>query len=107
MARCRIGKPKRLPNVDGEDDNEGECQIKEVPVDVLHDERERPLTEICFSRLAYGAGGRISPEGFVIGAAIVVAGQSEAAGRPQNQKGGRKQKPGRPPDRFWSKPAMR
>ena len=43
--------------------------------------------QIGLARLADGAGGRIGPERLVVGAAIVIAGEAEAAGRPQDQHG--------------------
>ena len=55
-------------------------------MDVLKDQREVALAQIVLARLAHGAIGRIGPERFVISAAIVVAGEAEAARRPQNQQ---------------------
>src|ERR1700730_11003846 len=54
-------------------------------MDVLDDERERALAEIFLAGLADGAGRRVRPEGFVICAAIVVARDSESAGRPEDE----------------------
>ena len=56
---------------------------------VLEDQREAALAEIAFARLADGAGGRVGPEGFVVCAAVVVAGEAEEAGYPENEERGR------------------
>src|SRR5215217_8562502 len=58
-------------------------------------------------RLADRAGRRIGPHRLVIRATVVVAGQSEAAGRPKNQQSRRKQNPAGPPKWLRAKPAMR
>ena len=42
--------------------------------------------QIALARLADGAGGRIGPERLVVRAAVVVAGEPEAAGHPQDQQ---------------------
>ena len=62
-------------------------EIQKVAMDVLKDQRERALAEIVLARLADGAGGRVGPERFVVCAAIVVAGEAESAGRPEDQHG--------------------
>src|SRR3981081_4680686 len=79
-----VRKPKRFPNIDTQNDDENECEIKKIAVHVLHDEREGTLTEISFARFAHRAGRRIGPERLVVGAAIVITGESETARRPQN-----------------------
>src|ERR1035441_1084942 len=81
-----IGKPERFPNIGGENRDKNQRHIKKVAMHVLHDQRKRAFAEISFSRLAYGAGRWISPERFVIRAAIVIAGQSKSTGRPKNQQ---------------------
>jgi hypothetical protein len=53
-------------------------------MEVLHDEREAPFTEIAFAGLANGASRRIGPKRFVVCTAIVVAGESEEAGYPED-----------------------
>ena len=80
----RIYKPERFPNVDAEDDNENKCEIKKISVHILHNERERALTEIRFSRLTDGAGRWVRPKRLVIGATIIITGQAEYARRPKN-----------------------
>src|ERR1700689_697876 len=57
-------------------------------MDVLHDQREGTLAQIFLARLAHGTGWRIGPEGFIVGAAVVVAGEAESAGGPENEHGG-------------------
>src|SRR5438046_2587522 len=95
-----IGKPKRVPNVMGKDHEKEERKIEKVTMHILHDERERPLAPVAVARLAYCACGRISPEGFVVRAAVVVAGQAKSGRRPKNNQCGRKDEPMRPPVRF-------
>src|SRR4029077_8494474 len=85
----RIGKPKRLPNVDGKNHYKNQREIKKITMDVLHDEREGTFAQISLARLAHRAGRRISPEGLVIGASIIIAGEPEPARRPENQERGR------------------
>ena len=53
---------------------------------ILHDEREGTFAEIGFARFADGAGRRIGPERFVIRAAVIIAGETKTARRPQNQQ---------------------
>ena len=86
----RIAKPQRLPNVDREDDNKNEREIKEIAMDVLHNKRKRTLAQIRRSRFAHAAGGGIGPKSLVIGASIIIAGKPESTGRPQDQECGRK-----------------
>src|SRR5947209_16944222 len=78
-------KPKCFPNVVSEDDDEEQRDVHEIPVNILHDQRERPFPEIRFARLAYRAGRWVRPESFVVGASIIITGQPKTAGRPQNQ----------------------
>src|SRR5438067_1772643 len=106
FARGRIDKPECFPNVDREHDDEEEREIEKIPVDVLHDQREGTLAQISLPRFADRARRRISPEGFVIRAAIVIAGQPQAAGGPENEQRRRKQEPARPPRRLRSEPTV-
>ncbi len=103
----RIGEPQRQPHVIGEDDDEEQRQIEKVPVDVLEDQRERALAEIRLARLADGARRRIGPERLVVRPAVVIAGEAEAAGRPQDQQRGRKRQGARPPAGLRSEPRVR
>jgi hypothetical protein len=57
-------------------------------MDVLEDEREVALAEVAVARFADGAADGIEPEGFVIGAAVVVAGEAEKAWNPEDEEGG-------------------
>ncbi len=66
-----------------------EREVEKIAMNVLQDEREGAFSEIGLTRLADGAGRRVGPEGFVVSAAIVVAGETESAGRPEDQHGGR------------------
>src|SRR2546421_176566 len=60
------GKPERLPYIPGQKKQKGQCEIEEIAVQVLKDQRQAILTPIAFPRLADGAGNRIGPEGFVV-----------------------------------------
>src|SRR5436309_9927945 len=77
-----IWKPKRFPNIDPEHDQKEKCQIKKISMHILHNERERPFAPVARARFAYRAGRRVGPERFVIGAAIVITGETKASGRP-------------------------
>ena len=79
-------KPERFPNIVGQNQNEHERDIKKIAVHVLHDQREGTFAQIGFARLAHRACRRIGPERFVIGASIIIAGEPEAAGRPEESK---------------------
>jgi hypothetical protein len=81
-----IGKTRRFQNVVAEDENKDEREIEKITVNILHDEREGTFAEISLARLAHGAGRWVSPEGLVVGSAIIVTGKPKAAGRPKNQE---------------------
>src|ERR1700733_5690315 len=85
LAGCRIGEPERMPDIGRQKEKEDDCQVHEIAVDVLQNERERIFAPIRFSRLADRAIWRISPERFVICPAIVIAGKAESARRPEDQ----------------------
>src|SRR5215813_14413994 len=80
-----VRKPERLPNIVRKNQKEQQREVKKVAVNILHDERKRTLAQITFAWLAYGACRRISPECFVVGAAIIVTGEAESARGPKNQ----------------------
>ena len=101
-----VGEPHRLPHVVRQHDQEEEREIQEIAVDVLENQRERVLAEVFLPRLADAAGRRVRPERLVVGAAVVVAGETEAARRPENQERCRKRQRGRPPARLRPEPAM-
>src|SRR5712692_2067090 len=67
-----IDKPERFPNIIGQDQNEKQREIKKIAVNVLHDEREGTFAEISFARFAHRACRWISPERFVVSAAVVI-----------------------------------
>ena len=77
-----VGKPHRFPHVVRENQNEEQRKVKEVAVDVLHDERKGIFAQISFARLADGASGRVSPKSLVISASVVVTGKPKARWRP-------------------------
>ena len=80
-----IDKPKRFPHVIGEDQNENESEIEKIAVNVLHNQRERTFAQISLSRFPDRACRRISPERFIVGAPVVVTGQTKSTGRPKDQ----------------------
>src|SRR5438093_6552648 len=73
---------------------------------ILHYERERSFAPVAFARLTDSTRRRISPECFVICAAVVVTGDTKSRGRPQNQQSRRENEPAGPPARFRSKPTV-
>src|SRR4029077_4664824 len=99
-------KPQSFPNVVSQAGDEEDRDVEKIAVKILHDERERALPQIGFARLAYGARRWIGPEGLVVSAAIVVAGDAEQPRRPENQVCRRIGPPCRPPDWFWAKPGV-
>src|SRR6185312_7404986 len=74
---------------------------------VLNHERETALTDVTRARLAHRAGRRVGPERFVVGAAIVVAGEAKDAGEGKDQQRWREYHPARPPPWHRTEPAMR
>ena len=96
FAGQRIGEPHRLERVVGEQDDEDDCDIHEVTMHILDDQREGTFAEKGFARFTDGAVDRVSPECFVISAAIIITGETKSARRPQNQERGRKRKEVRP-----------
>src|SRR5262249_11677611 len=81
-----------------EDKDDGE--VEEVTVQILDEQRELRFAPVGLARLAYGARRWIGPEGFVICAAIVIAGESESARSPQNEHRRGEGNESRPP--AWS-----
>ena len=77
-AEVAVRPAERLRDVVGEQDRDRDRQVKEVAVQVLHDQREPGLASVGRVRLAHRARGRRPPERPVIGAPVVVAGQPEA-----------------------------
>src|SRR4029079_10822665 len=74
---------------------------------ILHDERKGTLAEVGAARLADGAGRWIGPESFIVGTTVIITGEPKTARRPENEKGRRKEEPGRPPKGFGPEPAVR
>ena len=95
-ARRRVLEPEPLPGVVGEEDEEREGEDEEVAVDVLEHEGEAALAPVAAPGLADGARGRIRPERLVVRAPVVVAGEAESDGRPEDQEGGREGEPAGP-----------
>ncbi len=86
----RILEPQRLVDVAGQQDQEQQCQVQKVAMHVLQDEGEAALTPVALSRLAHGTGRRIGPKSFVVGPAVVIAGDAKPARCPEDQQGRRK-----------------
>ena len=103
----RIDEPHRFPDIVREHEDEKEREIEEIAMHILHDEREGALAEIGAARLADGAGRRIGPESFVVGAAVIITGEPKTARRPEDEEGRRKEEPGGPPKRFRAEPTVR
>src|ERR1700735_1862095 len=78
--------PHRVPGIFRQEKDENHRDIHEVTMDILNNQRERSFAEILLARLAHGAVWRVHPPRFVVSAPIVVAGNSKAAGSPQDQK---------------------
>src|SRR4029078_10143454 len=70
-------EPQRLPHIVREEEEEQQRHVQEVAVNVLQDQRKRSLTEVALAGFADRAVRRIGPERLVVGAAIVVAGESK------------------------------
>ena len=92
-ARRRVGEPERLPDVVREHDQEAEREEQQVAMDVLQDQRERVLAPVALARLADRAGWRIGPERLVVGAAVVIAGESEERRDRQDEQSRREREP--------------
>src|ERR1700679_2239393 len=84
----------------GEQQNEQGGEIKKVAMDILQDERQITFAQILLPRFAHRAVERISPKRLVICPAIIIAGKTKSAGRPQNQKCRGEYQPTRPPGRL-------
>src|SRR5437016_2210565 len=101
-----ILEPKGFIDIEGEEDEKQQCQVKEIPVQVLQDQWQSALAPVTLTRFADGARRGIGPKRFVIGSAIIIASDAETARRPQDQQGGRKDQPAGPPGRLRTEPAM-
>ena len=82
-------EPERLPHVVSKKAPDDVGQPQKLAVKILKNQRKAVLAPVGFAGLAYGASGRIGPERFVVSAAVVVAGEAEKAGYPENQQGRR------------------
>ena len=106
-SRRGIGKPHRFPDIVRENENEEEREVEKIAMHVLHDKGKGTFAEIDAARLADGAIGRIGPECLVIGATVIIAGESKTTRCPKDQERGRKEQPGRPPNRLRPEPGVR
>src|ERR1044072_2208572 len=99
-----VVEPERLPHVVREEKQKQHRNVHEVAVDVLQNQWKRSLADVALSRLTHGAVRRIRPKRLVVGAAIVVAGESKQAGKRQNDQRRRERKQRRPPSWLRAKP---
>src|SRR4051794_26588490 len=65
-----VCEPEGFPDIMREKENKEQREIQKIAMHVLHNERERTLAEIRLAWFTDTAGGRISPERFVISAAV-------------------------------------
>src|SRR5262245_59898804 len=93
LPATRPVKPQRPPGVVGQEQEKKEGQVKGNAVDVLQDQGKGALTPIALAGFADGTGRWIGPEGLVVSAAVVVAGEPKARRRPQDEERRRKWKP--------------
>src|SRR5215207_1190664 len=99
-----VDEPQRLVYVVEQHEQKDECDVQEVAVNVLYDQRKGGLAAVLFPGLAHGAGRGIGPEGLVIRPAVVVAGQPEEPGEWQDEESGREYQPTGPPLGLGSEP---
>ena len=81
-----IGKLCCGVGVVSEDRDKNDCDVQEISVDILQNEREFFLAAILMTRLADRTRGRVGPKGLVIRTAIVITRKSKSARRPQDEK---------------------
>ena len=65
LARHRIDKPHRFPNIVRKHKEKEKREIEEVAMHILNDERKGTLAEVGAARLANSAGRWIGPEGLI------------------------------------------
>src|SRR5262245_16212108 len=75
-------------------------------MDVLQDKRKRTLAQITLSWFTYCARRWVSPECFVISSAIIITGETKAAGSPEDYQRRRPWKPAWEPGRLCTEPAV-
>ena len=102
-----IVEPERLHRVVDQKAPHNVGEPQKMAVKVLQDQRKAALAEIGFARLAYRARRRIGPERLVVRTAVVVAGEPEQAGNPEDQQRGREGQEIRKPRRLRTEPGMR
>src|SRR5438094_284176 len=95
-AGRRVLEPRRVPRVEREDGEHEDGDEQHVAVNVLENQRKRVLAAVRFARLADAARWRIGPERLVVGAAIVVAGESEQRRYRKDEQCRREWQPRRP-----------
>ena len=81
-----IGKPHAPVGIVGQEEEKADRDVEKVAMDVLDDQRQGVLSEIAFPRFADRARWRVRPEGLVLRAPVVVAGQSKTNWDTKNKK---------------------
>src|SRR5215471_11442737 len=72
-----VPKPERFPEVVGKNHQKKQCQVQEVSMYILHDQRKRTLAPIAFAWLANRARRWVRPERFIVSASIVITRKPE------------------------------
>ena len=52
FRRCHVGEPHRLPDIVREENQKDQREVKEVTMDVLHDQRKGVFAAINFARFS-------------------------------------------------------
>src|ERR1022692_801011 len=104
----RIRKPHPEKRVIGQQKNKGHREVEKIAMNILNDKRKAVFAEIRFARFTDSATNRVSPERFVIRAAIIIASEAKPCGHPQNQEGRRERRQKRrPPGRLNTEKRVR
>src|SRR5947209_16093304 len=83
-------KPEGTNRVIPEKAEKDDCAVKKVAVNVLQNKREARLTTIIAVRaLTHGTGRRVHEERSIVSFAVVIAGNTEAQRKHQDQQRGR------------------
>jgi len=85
-AGISVEEPHCLIRVGREDNQKNQRRVEEVSMNVLNHQRQKSLAAITVTRFADSAIRRIRPEALVVRSSIVVAGESEAGRKRQDQE---------------------
>src|SRR5476651_2151693 len=86
MPASLILESARLHEVNEQQQDEDQREIQSIPVQVLHDERQTILAPVTLARLPNRTGKWVRPECFVVGAAVIVAGEAKEPRERQDQE---------------------